>query len=669
MACDTESVISSTDLTNLKSDIQTIDDVVESSLDTTTTKSGKVINTLLGQLKLLGYQPPIAYAGGISFTVADNTKTVELSGVVYAPLPSSLPFTTSGTFVGDDDTRFFVIQGLTASDIAALDLVTKTELALSTGADLVGASPTETVADKLLEFDNYQVSNNSALATTNGRVTVNENDIGILQSDVVALESQVTSGLSGGAAIYVDTTAGLAATVNGEYFNVPSAEADESLILYRNDSGVATEITRTPNNLAVDNAIAAANSLDYTALSPYELVQQNTFEVNTLGVGNFNGGTFSHEIGNSRILVTASAADQGIEFGPDLTNGLTYVVILNFTPGTASGARLLSRWAVNAINPLVSGWNKVEFVADSGGGFGNDIVVAALSSGTFYIDDVHIFQVTDRPNSYLPDQVGDIIFGEGNTVTTPETGFGDYLIVGTDNTITTLPAVTVIGTENIIDNTPLFGAGFIEPAIVIGNESEAHCGRTVAIGYQASAHSVSSTSVGSLSAAYQPHDVALGRGAHTQRTGTAPNQVCIGSENNHDLYIGSGISSRFLEPGTGTVRTVDPTTITTTIHGYNGRDDVDGTVPNIAGGAMRVAGGRSTGTADGGSVLLSVSPASVSESNNKNTLIDQVEVDTNQTANETGMLLLINGTLRRVKLGAADSGGAGLTALVIDNIV
>ncbi len=77
MACDNSNTITSEELTGLKQDIQTIDDVVESSLDTTTTKSGKVINTLEGQLKLLGYEPPVTYAGSIAFTTNDNTNTID----------------------------------------------------------------------------------------------------------------------------------------------------------------------------------------------------------------------------------------------------------------------------------------------------------------------------------------------------------------------------------------------------------------------------------------------------------------------------------------------------------------------------------------------------------------------------------------------------------------
>ena len=68
-------------------------------------------DTVNGRLKKMGFAVPISYTAGISFTVNDNIKTVDEGSVVYAPLPSALPFTTSGTWVGDDDARFFTVQG------------------------------------------------------------------------------------------------------------------------------------------------------------------------------------------------------------------------------------------------------------------------------------------------------------------------------------------------------------------------------------------------------------------------------------------------------------------------------------------------------------------------------------------------------------------------------
>lgn len=46
------------------------------------------------------------------------------------------------------------------------------------------------------------------------------------------------------AGIYADVAAGLAATTNGKYFSVPSAESSEYLILYQNNSGSALEVKR-----------------------------------------------------------------------------------------------------------------------------------------------------------------------------------------------------------------------------------------------------------------------------------------------------------------------------------------------------------------------------------------------------------------------------------------
>lgn len=47
--------------------------------------------------------------------------------------------------------------------------------------------------------------------------------------------------------IYASTTLGIAATVDGEYFSVPSAESSEYLILYKNVSEVANEVKRYAN--------------------------------------------------------------------------------------------------------------------------------------------------------------------------------------------------------------------------------------------------------------------------------------------------------------------------------------------------------------------------------------------------------------------------------------
>lgn len=51
--------------------------------------------------------------------------------------------------------------------------------------------------------------------------------------------------------IYATSAAGIAATTNGQYFSVPSADSAEYLILYQNNAGAAQEIKRYPSTAAV----------------------------------------------------------------------------------------------------------------------------------------------------------------------------------------------------------------------------------------------------------------------------------------------------------------------------------------------------------------------------------------------------------------------------------
>jgi len=67
--------------------------------------------------------------------------------------------------------------------------------------------------------------------------------------------------------IFPDTAAGLAATTDGDYFSVPSDDSDDYLILYRNVSGSAQEISRAPSLEAVETLIGQATvSLDFNAI-------------------------------------------------------------------------------------------------------------------------------------------------------------------------------------------------------------------------------------------------------------------------------------------------------------------------------------------------------------------------------------------------------------------
>ena len=81
------------DLDNGKRDLETVDAVANSSSDFTTTRYGDSVLTRAGALRRLGYQAPVPYASGL--TVDSGLFTVSRDGVIYAPDPSLVPFTTA----------------------------------------------------------------------------------------------------------------------------------------------------------------------------------------------------------------------------------------------------------------------------------------------------------------------------------------------------------------------------------------------------------------------------------------------------------------------------------------------------------------------------------------------------------------------------------------------
>jgi len=126
MAFNTGNPIGSTDARDLSDNAQNFDQAInQRNAPTWTDRLGVTRKTVFGAFQEITYKAPVAYAAGISFLTTDANKTVEDDGVIYAPLNSALPFTTSGTFSGDDDARFYPVQDknnvIRVTSIAAME--------------------------------------------------------------------------------------------------------------------------------------------------------------------------------------------------------------------------------------------------------------------------------------------------------------------------------------------------------------------------------------------------------------------------------------------------------------------------------------------------------------------------------------------------------------------
>tara|TARA_R100000951_G_scaffold2179_1_gene3699 strand:+ start:3031 stop:4767 length:1737 start_codon:yes stop_codon:yes gene_type:complete len=153
MSFNTGNAVPSTDAKDLSDNSENFDSAVNSQADTWQDRLQVTRDTVAGRIKKMGYAVPLLYAGGISFGVNDNVKTVDESATIYAPLPSALPFTTSGTWVGDDDAKFFVVQNGSSSGFGANVRSTNTGVSISAYANKVdGLYVVDSTTDNLYKF-------------------------------------------------------------------------------------------------------------------------------------------------------------------------------------------------------------------------------------------------------------------------------------------------------------------------------------------------------------------------------------------------------------------------------------------------------------------------------------------------------------------------------------
>lgn len=125
--------------------------------------------------------------------------------------------------------------------------------------DLVGADIFEATREAVESADiaaDAAASSSNAASKAEGDANSAEAAANRAESDANRAEAaRDAAQLSAG--VFDSTAAGLAATTVGDYFNVPSAEVDEYLILYRHAAGpTAAEVKRYPSAGMVTEAIA-----------------------------------------------------------------------------------------------------------------------------------------------------------------------------------------------------------------------------------------------------------------------------------------------------------------------------------------------------------------------------------------------------------------------------
>jgi hypothetical protein len=219
-----------------------------------------------------------------------------------------------------------------------------------------------------------------------------------------------------------------------------------------------------------------------------------------------------------------------------------------------------------------------------------------------------------------------------------------------------------------------FGAGAVAGSLGTAVGNAALTGYVcVAVGRGARAngtgHSQTAVGDGSQTAGYG--SVAIGNSALVTTNATINGGIAIGASvtaGPNQLVIGStirnyvvGHDSRITEVYIGS----NPTDTVTGSISYFG---TGGSGTNIAGGNVSWSPGRSTGSATPATYTIKTTTVG-SSGTTLQTLRDVIQADGNTTSGETPMLLLdiTAGTMKRVSIGAADSGGAGFKVLRVPN--
>lgn len=111
-----------------------------------------------------------------------------------------------------------------------------------TGAQLAAADANQSVIDAAAVVEGIVANSDIAAAAATSALSSQ-------QAAELAMDATISA-----SNLYADTTEGLAATTDGEYFSVPSTVSGEFLILYKNNAGSAQQIKVYPIDVALSSS-------------------------------------------------------------------------------------------------------------------------------------------------------------------------------------------------------------------------------------------------------------------------------------------------------------------------------------------------------------------------------------------------------------------------------
>ncbi|GEM_PF-1699816 len=375
-----------------------------------------------------------------------------------------------------------------------------------------------------------------------------------------------------------------------------------------NSSGAITAVTGITNTGALSTTVQSA-----TALTVVRSGTDYALQVDTNTASSTTG-----------LKITAAAAGSGVALAA-ISSGTNEFLTLD-----AKGSGEIRIGGVSTGNVLLAGGDTTTgcTVYNSSGNVicsGNIASGAANNRVGHWVNTGTVISPATGGHSLSVPGAGTDSLKLGSTATASGAG---GIGIGTGATASGDDTVAIgINSQSRVDSVAIGSNAFMSSAVT----------DAVAIGYTATVEGVSSIAIGSGAYTASASSIILGREA----LGTSANQFVAGSSSYaiNNIYFGKGVTD------------ASPTAYTINGTGGSGTD--------IAGAAINIAGGRGTGTGNGGNLLLQVAyPTTTGSSLNSLTTVATFNADNNDasgTQNLISLTPIVN-----------QSGTAGYTSLLVN---